>query len=69
MYINNKICDVQLGNTDHCGNVEVFEMGKTLSGRVARVSRHWLPIGFIEDGCGAIKTGGNVYSFKAREKQ
>lgn len=43
---------------------EVFILGRSLEGRLCRVSRHYLPTSFMKNRRGRLITGGRTFEFK-----
>jgi len=62
MKIDGEECRVEIGRA-RGGWVDVFRMGPTQSGRIARLSRHIVPESLITSG-GKVRTGGHVYEVR-----
>ena len=57
--VDGRECRAEIGSS-RAGWCDVFEIGPTLSGRMARVARYSLPDSVLDHG-GKVRTGGHVF--------
>jgi hypothetical protein len=60
MTIDGRAVRVEIGDC-RAGWCDVFEIGPTLTGRMARLARYQVPEDLLTGG-GAVHTGGHIYS-------